>query len=55
MKTEMKNGKVGTQIISHAIFRNQLGVTGNSLSDNKKNIMPPSVPNNYIYAYTEQH
>jgi len=41
MKTEMKKGKTGTPTIGDAMFSSQFGVTGNSLSDNRKNIMLP--------------
>ena len=49
----MKKGTMGMPTIGDAMFRNQFGVTGNNLSDNKKNIMLPSLPSNYIqYTYS---
>ena len=47
MKTEMKKGMMGMPTIGEAMFRNQFGVTGNNLSDNKKNIMLPPLSSNY--------
>ena len=49
MKTEMKKGKIGTPTIGDAIFRNQFGVTGNSLNDNKKKIMLPPLSSNCLH------
>ena len=46
MKTEMKKGKMGMPTIGDAMFRNQFGVTGNSLSDSKKNIILPPLSSN---------
>ena len=51
MKTEMKKGKMGTPTIGDAIFRNQFGVTGNSLSDSKKKIILLLLSSNYKKQY----
>lgn len=51
MKTEMKKGIMGTPTIGDAIFRNQFGVTGNSLSDSKKKIILLLLSSNYKKQY----
>jgi len=38
IKTEKKKGRIGTPTSGDAMFNSQLGVTGNNLKDNKKNI-----------------
>ena len=48
MKTEMKKGKIGMPTIGDATFKNQFGVIGNNLSDNKKKIRVLLLSSNYI-------